>query len=225
MRNEVLANNLGLIIFGVAGTLNLSSELINHPLGVMLSKPLLMPALALILYSGVRPLQRYHTMILAGLTFSWIGDVLLMFVEKGGQAFFIFGLISFLAAHLSYIIAFYGKASESGYLKGRPLLVLPFLIYMVFINLWWWNHLGAMQIPVMLYSIVITIMALSALNLRHIVSKAAWNSLFSGALLFVMSDSLLAINKFVHPIPEAGFLIMSTYILAQYFIVQGSRKI
>jgi uncharacterized membrane protein YhhN len=68
-------------------------------------------------------------------------------------------------------------------------------------------------------------MALSALTLRHIVSKAAWNSLFSGALLFVMSDSLLAINKFVHPIPEAGFLIMSTYILAQYFIVQGSRKI
>lgn len=70
-------------------------------------------------------------------------------------------------------------------------------------------------------------MAMSALNLWVLVSKPAAQSLFGGALLFVASDSLLAFNKFYDPtaISYAGFFIMLTYILGQYFIVNGTIRI
>ncbi len=66
-------------------------------------------------------------------------------------------------------------------------------------------------------------MAISALHLRGQIEESAWKWLFGGALLFVASDTLLAVNRFVIPLQGVGFWIMATYILAQYGIVRGNR--
>ena len=67
----------------------------------------------------------------------------------------------------------------------------------------------------------ILLMAIFALNRRDRVSEASFYPVFVGALLFILSDSLLAFDKFLVPIPHAGVLVMSTYIAAQYLIVEG----
>ena len=54
------------------------------------------------------------------------------------------------------------------------------------------------------------------------VSPASFNFILIGAIFFMLSDTLLAFNKFTNPLPLAGFLIMSTYIVAQYLIAEGS---
>ena len=74
--------------------------------------------------------------------------------------------------------------------------------------------------PVNLYAVVITAMALSAWNTKSKVDNTVFFSLLSGALLFMLSDSLIAINKFRVPLPAAGFWIMITYLAGQYLIVR-----
>ena len=81
--------------------------------------------------------------------------------------------------------------------------------------------LGPLKIPVLVYAIVITIMLYFAFKGSLKWNNNAGNSVLLGALFFVSSDSILAFNKFYSPIPLNSFLIMATYIAAQYFIVNG----
>ncbi|MCC7505722.1 MAG: lysoplasmalogenase, partial [Saprospiraceae bacterium] len=82
----------------------------------------------------------------------------------------------------------------------------------------------AMRLPVVFYAFTITAMTLSVINLRGQVNSAVHNQLLTGAFLFLISDSILAINKFGHSFDGARMLIMVTYILGQYFLVSGARK-
>ncbi len=81
--------------------------------------------------------------------------------------------------------------------------------------------LGGLRMPVMLYALVITVMALQALFRFGYTSTKSFALIFCGAICFMISDSLLAINKFLQPVPMASLCIMATYILAQYLIVEG----
>jgi len=85
-------------------------------------------------------------------------------------------------------------------------------------------HLGNLQIPVMVYALVITLMSLQALFRYGYTSKPSFILVFCGAISFMISDSLLAINKFMQPLPLSGLAIMLTYLLAQYLIVEGVLK-
>ena len=78
-----------------------------------------------------------------------------------------------------------------------------------------------MQIPVFVYTATILLMAIFALNRKDRVLEASFCPIFVGALLFILSDSLLAFDKFLVPIPYAGVFVMSTYMAAQYLIVEG----
>ena len=82
-----------------------------------------------------------------------------------------------------------------------------------------------MLIPVMIYMIVILAMATSAFVRKGIVNKYSYNFVFIGAIFFMISDSILALNKFYEAIPLANILIMTTYALAQYLIVIGILKL
>lgn len=223
LKSTTFSATLGQRLFWGAAFLNLMSEVLSFSQGIYLSKPLLMPALALSLLAAARPVQRFQVLVLWGLGLSWLGDVLLMFAPDGGEHFFLAGLVSFLLAHLTYLTAFWGRSQGRGFLRDNPWLIFPFIAYLLLLNTWWWEELGGLRTPVILYSIVITAMAISALHLRGQIEESAWKWLFGGALLFVASDTLLAVNRFVIPLEGVGFWIMTTYILAQYGIVRGCR--
>jgi uncharacterized membrane protein YhhN len=187
-------------------------------------KPLLVPALLLYLYLNARSeCTAFVRLVVAGLSFSWLGDVILLFSARG-ELFFMAGLGAFLIAHLLYIAAYVRSVSGApgeAFLRRQPGGLLLFLLLFAVLYGLLYPGLGSMRIPVFIYTATILLMAIFALNRKQRVPKASFVPVFVGALLFVLSDSLLAFNKFLVPIPYAGVLVMSTYIAAQVLIVEG----
>ena len=183
-------------------------------------KALLIPALLLLLLK-TQTLTPGKNLIVIGLLFSWLGDVLLMFENKH-QLFFIFGLGSFLTTHIFYIIYFLRiKSLNPSLLKKSPVYIALVLAYGITLVWQLFPHLGFLKLPVMIYAAVICTMLLCSLHVFLKVDKKAAVYFVAGAAAFVISDSLLAINKFYQPFAYAGIFIMLTYCAAQYLIVQG----
>lgn len=186
-----------------------------------MTKPLLMPVLVLFfLLQNTSRKSLPGKWVLAALFFSWAGDVLLMFQEKIPD-FFLFGLSAFLMAHIFYIIFFHSIRIKAG-IRGRPLLFLPVIIYYAGLIFWLSPWLGDMRMPVIIYGLVISFMLVLALHMQYIRNKTAGILMTWGAALFVISDSILAVNKFYSSFSQAGVLIMLTYGIAQYLIVKGA---
>lgn len=186
-----------------------------------ISKPLLMPLLAGYLLTAIKgyhsPLVRW---LLAALFFSWAGDVLLMF-QANNSMFFLLGLSAFLLAHIFYIIVF-SVIRKQETVPFKTLLLLPVGAYYGGLITLLYPGLGDMRIPVIIYGLVISTMFLLALHMLYIKNRIAGKWMMAGALLFVLSDSILAINMFYKPFTGAGILIMVTYGLAQFGIITGA---
>jgi len=210
------AKSISLLVFLIAVVIQLLAQVYSWETLSMLSKPVLMPSLAAYFYFSIGVKDKLVIVIILALFFSWLGDVLLMFQNNNGL-YFIFGLISFLIAHILYILTFRKtshnfQARTFTYATGFLLVVYGVLLLMLL-----WPGLGELKIPVTVYTVVIMTMGFTALFRKAIGSS----HVLIGAMLFIASDSLLAINKFDSPLFGARLLIMATYILAQYFIVAG----
>ena len=195
----------------VSAALCISAESTGTRRNVYIFKPLTILWIIMIALEGhhqVSPVYKY--LIIAGLLCSLAGDIFLMLPSDR----FIPGLLSFLVAHLFYIAAFS---------SGKPQLyalwyAIPFLVYGG-VMLWLlFPHLGRMKLPVMIYMLVILVMAWQALD-RWRETEQVWSALaFCGALLFTVSDSILALNRFRGRINYSEFYILSTYFTAQWLI-------
>lgn len=158
-------------------------------------------------------------LIIAALLFSIIGDTLLMFANNN-EIYFILGLAGFLMAHLFYILCFH-KIKNRENIAGRWPWAVAVGIYYGFIMSILIPHLGDMKIPVLVYGMVISFMLLIAALLYDMEDNRTARYILTGAILFVVSDSVLALNKFYHPFRFGGYVIMTTYIGAQYLLVKG----
>jgi uncharacterized membrane protein YhhN len=87
------------------------------------------------------------------------------------------------------------------------------------------NMDAAMQLPVAVYALAITAMVGSVTNLQGLIDASIFRPLLAGVLLFLLSDTLIAVNKFLTPLPLAGLAIMATYLLAQYLIATQARRL
>lgn len=184
-------------------------------------KPLLVPALWFLLYFTQSAVPGKNV-LLTGLFFSWLGDVFLLFEYKHGL-FFIFGLVSFLTTHIFYIVYFLKIRSEKpSLLKKQPVLIALVIAYGITLVWQLYPHIEQeLKLPVMIYAAVICSMLLCSLHIFLKVNKKAAAYYLLGAGAFVVSDSLLAINKFYQPFDYAGVFIMLTYCIAQFFIIAG----
>ncbi|WP_299112709.1 lysoplasmalogenase [uncultured Winogradskyella sp.] len=165
-----------------------------------------------------KPIKR---VTLLALIFSLLGDVLLMFVDMF-QEFFTFGLIAFLLAHMMYILIFLKHINRK---ESKLGFIALLLIYALGLFYFLKDGLGDMLIPVVVYMIVILTMATTAFLRQRNVNRLSYLLVFIGAICFMVSDSILALNKFYHPIPLSNISIMITYALAQYLIVLGILKL
>lgn len=185
------------------------------------SKPFLMPLLALYVWQAGRSAAG-KWFILSGLIFSAAGDTLLLF-EKDYSFMFIAGLSCFLITHIFYIIYFLSSVKRKGssLLKKKPLIIMAVLVYLAGFTYLLFPKLGGLKIPVSIYTVVIGSMLLASLNIYYKLPIKSAFRFALGAFFFVISDSLLAFNKFFQPIPQAGLMIMLTYCLAQFLIAEG----
>lgn len=152
-------------------------------------------------------------LLFAALLLSAGGDIALALDE--GQ-YFTIGLGFFLVAHIVYIVAFSRDFKAQ---KSRIPIAAILVAYAVAIAIIMTDSLEEMLIPVYLYMVVITLMGIFAI-FRGPKSKLV----LYGALSFIVSDSILAINEFMVSVPASDYLVMLTYYLAQFLIIYGFVK-
>ncbi|MDD3266393.1 MAG: lysoplasmalogenase [Burkholderiales bacterium] len=199
-------------------------ELFNYDNARYIIKPLLTIVLILYMHNNTRP-SLNRSLVTFALGFSFIGDVLLLIPDKPN--YFIFGLVAFLLAHICYIITFITnfKPNET-YLTSRPITAIISIVFVSagLLYSFLFKYLGEMLIPVTIYMVIIITMVVTATLRSSLVGKKSFYSVLSGSFFFLISDSILAINKFAIKVPFSGFWIMLTYMLAQYLIIDGMRK-
>jgi uncharacterized membrane protein YhhN len=185
------------------------------------TKALIIPVLMILLMSSLRiKSSRLHGIMLAGLIFSWAGDVILELSSRNGNLF-VAGLVCFLLAHVMYLTVFFSTPGKNVILGNRFYLLIPVAVFGAGLVYYLYNDLADMRLPVILYAFVILTMLAGAINRTGKVNRASYYMVLTGAALFVISDSSIAINKFSHHFESSGILIMSTYIIAQFLIITG----
>lgn len=158
-----------------------------------------------------------------GLVFGFAGDLLLELPQR----FFLAGLVAFLGGHVSYIIGFL----MTGFYLGETGLIfgLPFLA----VCIWIFRQLlrgirrkpenAGYTLPVVAYGIVLSGMVfcagLTLADPQWPIASAFCCAL--GGILFLLSDSILALKKFVRPVLHGDLIVMVTYYLAQFLIAMG----
>ena len=217
------------LLNGVAYGLALLGTLVGMVQGwqglVYFCKPLLMIVLSLwFFYSSRRVGDRFTLLVQAGLFFSLLGDVALMF-QHLDEFNFLIGLAAFMMAQICYAMAFAQNAIDVGEANGLLVsLILTVLVaaYGFFFAYDLLPYLDdGLLLPVVAYAIAITIMGCAAaFRFRRTFPRSFW-MVFVGAVLFIASDSLLARNRFVHPFEWADVLVMLSYGVAPYLVVAG----
>jgi uncharacterized membrane protein YhhN len=158
----------------------------------------------------------------AGLIFSLAGDIFLMLSREQ----FISGLVSFLAAHFLYLVGLNAVQPPVNLASLILLFVVgipSFEIYRRVATSLDKGDMKALKLPVLAYTLVISLMLFSALLTLVRPEWAAFPALLvsCGALLFYLSDSILAWNKFVSPLPWASLFVIITYHVGQFGIILG----
>ncbi len=198
------------ILAVTSAALTIIAKMRESTRGEYLFKPLttvLIIALAVVANDPIS--STYKALIVAGLVASLAGDVFLMLPDR-----FVPGLLSFLIAHIFYIIAFTHESSGMA-----PIwYVVPFILYGAVMLRWLWPDLGSLRVPVVVYMGAILIMAYQAANRWIETSQDGTLFALAGAYLFVASDSALAVNTFRGRFRGADFWVLSTYFAAQILI-------
>ncbi len=217
--------NVFIIPFVITAIVNIVGDVSGIAILSDISKPLLIPFLGGYYMAG-KSIYRSKPLLIA-LMACWIGDVALMLVGLNAN-WFLVGLVSFLIGHLFYIITYRQHRWES---TDNELLVpqkirfsIPVVLAGTGLVVILFPVLGPLQVPVIVYATAIIAMVMNAIfRFGRTNSRSFWMTL-SGAVLFMVSDSILAINKFKGAIEMGGVLIMLTYIIAQFLIVEGLRS-
>ncbi len=196
------------------------------PDGRFATKLLLLPLLIIYLLATAKlSAKKASPIIIAGLILSFIGDMVL---TQTGTTMFLLGMVAFIGTHICNGIFFIRL--QKG-IMGRMGVMIVTAIAMLVLSLcvfaYLRDQLGDFQLPIIAYMCIISTMAVLAAGTARnaLLQKTAWQCLIPGAVLFVVSDALLALNKFAWHLPLVDIPVMLTYGLAQYFLVRGFVRI
>lgn len=225
----ILKGKAWLYGYGLTLLLHLAAITAGWSMVRFVTKPMLMVLLLVFFLAAGPKTGTSRFLITLALFFSWLGDVFLM---NEGTRYFTAGLASFLVAHLFYIIYFSGLRRKQS--PPKPWNSILLVILGLYVGIFYF-FLGPaleqpLKIPVFLYAIVIATMFAMAWHSSGSSARAAARAVtvteatwfITGAALFIISDSLLAVNAFLHPFNSASFWVMITYGLAQAGIVFGA---
>jgi uncharacterized membrane protein YhhN len=196
------------VIFGLAAAADIALAASGRDRLRRLTKPFLMPTLLL---NRDRSTQR-------ALALGWVGDVALLGAdsERYGPAAFTAGLSAFLAGHVAWIEALRSRPSKR-LLRDRPALTAPYVVAWAGLNAYLWPRTGRDRVPVLVYSAALTAMALTALDTGK-------PSAAAGGMLFLASDTLLALKRFAGVEVRGGeSFVMATYVASQALLADGSQ--
>lgn len=202
-------------VFVLVSVLDILGIILEIPLLVYIFKPLILLSL-IYLYVVFEP--KRSAIYITALFFSFLGDVFLLL--KGEDIYFMLGLVSFLIAHILFIKIVLSWLNTSS-LRNKVLAFIPFFISFSSLMYLLKDSLGDKLIPVIVYGI--TISFFGVLAFLNYLNKKSTKEMYMllGALVFICSDSVLAINKFYFSATILNVVVMVTYVLAQYLIYKS----
>ena len=174
--------------------------------------------IAVPLVYGKKCTPRYRNLIIPALIFCLAGDTLLLF-----ETYFVAGLIAFLLAHILFAVAFVSLQGWQFFYKPLAGLLIFGTLFYVYL----WPYLGSLLVPVALYIGVLLFMCWQGIGWYLAQRSQASVYVATAVLLFVLSDALLAVNKFVYPFKASGIFVLTTYwvsiTLIAYSVVLTGR--
>ena len=199
------------VLLVASGVATIIADYGGRRLAVYVCKPLTIAIAMTIAVTGAGgPPPPYRALVLGGLTCSLIGDVFLMLPEKRFTA----GLASFLVAHLCYVAAFAGASPTPA-----PLLLLAVAAAIgAAVTVPLWPHLGRLRLPVAVYVGALVALLWQSAGWAAQTGAAPARLAAVGAVLFTISDAVLAHNRFRRPFRAAQGVILSAYFIAQGLI-------
>lgn len=185
----------------------------KNPLVEAITKPMLMLILISLYWVSVQKKDYWYILALA---FSFLGDVFLL--DKSNM--FLFGVGAFLLTQLIYIKLITNKLEGVSF-KNVILSILPFALYLTGLLYLLYDKLGSFRIPVIVYGITISVFGMVSLLSLLEKRDSVRFLMFAGAVVFILSDSMIALNKFYRSEEIYPVAIMMTYVLAQYLIYRS----
>ena len=157
--------------------------------------------------------------IVIGLVFSLAGDIALLWPVKG----FLLGLVAFLLGHVSYGVALTRRVK---FLASPPAFGAWAIVAASVLAGLWAGVPAQLRAPVLIYVCALAAMAAQATSVwlarRQSPDAARWRTVAIGGALFVLSDAILATDKFVGGIPMPTLWNLSIYWVAQWFIARAA---
>jgi uncharacterized membrane protein YhhN len=203
-------------LFFIVSILDIIGVALNNSLMQTIFKPMIIPSLIALYYFTSDKKNNWY---LIALVFSFLGDVLLM--DKNNL--FLYGIVAFLLTQILFISIIVRQMQKPSNFH-KYLYAFLFVNYVVYLLTLLKPNLGDFFYPVLIYGITISVFGLVA-TLNY-VSKRTRTALYLmlGALLFITSDSMIALNKFHVAQAFYPVAIMITYVLAQYLIYRFMVK-
>jgi uncharacterized membrane protein YhhN len=209
-----------LIIFTLFSLAHLASEAVSFRAGRYITKPVLMPVLAVYYITST---AQMNPVLVAAIACGWLGDIFLMIPDpQKTRRYFKPGLVAFLLGHILYIAVF------ASYLPCASI-----------VPAWGWSFLavyaaagaagcrliapraGKMLPAIIVYIIIIVLMGASTVLPLGSVNIAGAVTVMAGAFIFMISDTINAYNRFVREIPCERLYTMGSYLGGQFLLVQG----
>ena len=214
-----------LVIFFVVAIIEIFGEFKENTKIIYISKPILMPLLILFYVFGVietSSIDRVNWLIVVALIGGMGGDIFLMLKDE--DKWFLPGMGSFLINQIFYIISFFLSITDyTAFNLWGLFLIIPALLILIFTVPRFIGKTESMKIPVLIYMAAILLMHIAAL-LRISDPRLLglpFILIFIGSLSFIFSDAMLAVNKWAGEFKHARVIIITTYIIAQFYIVLG----
>ena len=214
-----------ILLFWINALIHVFSIILDHNQLILITKPLIMPILAGMFFFKTIDVERQVPVsyVYLAMLFSFFGDVLLMFMDQG-EIYFITGLTAFLFAQVLYTITYRHYRYKGSNVSGWGIrMIYSFIViaYTIILCISLFPHLGEMLLPVTLYTLTIFGMVIMAIFRQNRTSTLSFYLVFSGAVIFLLSDSIIAINKFMVSVYYERILVIITYMIAQFLITTG----
>ncbi len=213
-----------LIIFFVIVIIELFAEYKDNKKLEYCTKPLLMPLLILFYIFGViggASIAGVDWLIVVALIGGCAGDILLML--KNQEKWFLFGMIAFLVNQIFYIISFFLTITNiTNFDLWGLFLIGPVLLILMFLVPRFINKTEDLKIPVIVYLLAILLMHIAAILRLAEFQGLPFIFVYVGSISFIFSDATIAVNKWDSEVRQARLIIMTTYVMAQFFITMGA---
>ncbi len=209
IKKDNIIKSLTILFFAVS-IIEITGVYLDNSMLQTIFKPMIILSLMALYYFSV---TKKNNLYLLALAFSFLGDVFLL--DKNNM--FIYGIAAFLLTQILYIYIIVKQMEKPSFFH-KYLYAFLFANYIVYLMILLKPNLGDLFYPVVVYGVTIGVFGLVA-TLNYVTKRTKIDLvLMLGAVLFIASDSMIALNKFHEPRAFYSVAIMSTYILAQYLI-------